>query len=129
MEPHVGIIFLAPDDRLHIDSTPAAVATPYGNLMTHEKGHPDYWEELQRNGLVPKDFEYDEVARGRVTWNPRCGIAFLMLDHCILRRPDLVKQIREAMHLPLGAATEVSVDSHYVCPGCRARPAEDKDDW
>jgi hypothetical protein len=123
----VGIIFLH-GSQLHIDSTPVANAVPYGDLLTHERGHPDYWEELQRRGAVPSDVEYDEVPRGRVTYAPKQGKALLFLDRCILRRPELVVQIREGMHLPPGSATEVSSDSHYVCPGCRRTP-EDEEDW
>jgi hypothetical protein len=123
----VGIIFFH-GNRLWIDSTLVNDAVDYGELKTHEKGHPDYWEELQRRGLVPREFEYDEVPRGRVTYAPKLGRALLFLDGCILIRPDLVIQIRKAMHLPPGAATEVRGDSHYVCPSCRRIP-EDEEDW
>ena len=92
------------------------------------RAHPDYWEELQRGGLVPRDVEYDEIARSRVTWSPRKGIALLMLDRCVLNRPDLVAQIRERMYLPASAATEVKGDSHYICPGCRPAADEDEED-
>ena len=127
--PAVGIIFMRGDD-LWIDSTPAADAVYYGALKTHEKGHPDFWEELQGRGVVPRDEEYDEVARGRVSFDPKQGTAMLMLDQCILHRPDLVDRIRREMRLPAGAATEVRPDSHYVCPGCRQRPKEDvEEDW
>ena len=105
---HVGIIFY--HGTLHIDSTPATDAVHYGDLMTHEKGHPDYWEELKQRAVVPSDVEYDEVPRGRVTYAPKLGRALLFLDGCILIRPDLVIQIRKAMHLPPGAATEVRGD-------------------
>ena len=128
MESSVGIIFLF-GNSVFIDSTPVSSAIPYGDLRTHEKGHPDYWQELQSHRAVPTDVEYDEVARGRVTWNPRKGIALLMLDRCILSRPDLVEEIRERMHLPGGTATEVSRDSHYFCPGCRPQPKDDDEDW
>ena len=123
----VGIIF-SHGNSLWIDSTPVNEAVDYGELKTHEKGHPDYWEELQRRGVVPSDVEYDEVPRGRVTYAPKLGRALLFLDGCILIRPDLVIQIRKAMHLPPGAANEVRGDSHYVCPSCRRIP-EDEEDW
>jgi|ERR1035437_12541 hypothetical protein len=93
-----------------------------------EPRHSDYWDDLQRRGLVPSDVEYDEVSRGCVTFNPRSGIALLMLDPCILGRPESVKKIREAMHLTAVSATEVSGDSHYRCPGCRHRPKNKADD-
>ncbi|HZL51247.1 MAG TPA: hypothetical protein VFC37_09900 [Terracidiphilus sp.] len=125
----VGIIFLL-GNTLLIDSTPVDYASDYGALKTHEKGHPDYWEELQHRGAVPAEVEYDQVPRGRVTADPKRGTVLLFLDRCILRRSDLVDRIREVMHLPPGAATEVGTDSHYVCPGCSPmhQPADDDDD-
>jgi hypothetical protein len=43
----------------------------------------------------------------------------------------LVVHIREVMLLPAGSATEVSGDSHYVCPGCRPmhQPENGDEDW
>ena len=126
----VGIIFFH-GNSLWIDSTPVNEAVDYGELKTHEKGHPEYWEELQRRGVVPREFEYDEVARGRVTADPKRGTFLLLLDRCIRSRQDLVDHIREVMHLPAGSATEVSGDSHYVCPGCRPmhQPENGDEDW
>lgn len=121
----VGIIFLF-EGSLHFDTTPVSSAIFYGDLQTHENGHPDFWADLQGSGKVPMDVEYDEAARGRVTYDPKRGVAMLMLDRCILRRHDLVAHIREVMHLPPKEGTEVSRDSHYVCPGCSKRS---KDDW
>jgi hypothetical protein len=126
----VGIIFLY-GNSLWIDSTLVNDAADYGELKTHEEGHPEYWEELQRRGVVPREFEYDEVARGRVTADPKRGTFLLLLDRCIRSRQDLVDHIREVMHLPAGSATEVSGDSHYVCPGCRPmhQPENGDEDW
>jgi hypothetical protein len=67
----VGIVFMRGDD-LWIDSTLVSHAGDYGELKTHEKGHADYWEELQAQHLVPADEEYDEVSRGRVSYDKRC---------------------------------------------------------
>jgi len=128
LSAEVGIIFLR-ENRLWIDSIPVNEAADYGALKTHEKGHPDYWEELQRRGVVPGDVEYDEVPRGRVTADPRQGTFLLLLDRCILRRIDFIVSIRKTMHLPAGAATEVGSDSHYVCPGCRPAQESEDDDW
>ena len=67
----VGIVFMRGDD-LWIDSTLVSHAGDYGELKTHEKGHADYWEELQAQHLVPADEECDEVSRGRVSYDKRC---------------------------------------------------------
>jgi hypothetical protein len=131
MEGQVGIIFMRGDD-LWIDSTPITDAVDYGLLKTHEKGHPDFWEELQNRGSVPRDEEYDEIPRGRVNFQTRKKVYYLFLDRCIRERPEMVSRIFEALHLPPVPATKVDGDSHYVCPGCRPkhRTVEGEDaDW
>src|ERR1035438_22450 len=96
----VGIIFIQ-GNNLWIDSTPVNIAVDYGALKTHEKGHPDYWEELQRRGVVPSDVEYDEVPRGRVTYAPKLGRALLFLDGCILirRSEEHTSELQSLRHL------------------------------
>lgn len=39
MTPHIGIIFVY-GDRLHIESTPVAAATPNGDLLTNRRATP-----------------------------------------------------------------------------------------
>lgn len=117
MDGKVGIIFMR-GGRLSIDGTPVADAVDYGALKTHLKGHPDYRAELQTHGAVPLDEEYDEVPRGRVTYDTKKKLYYLFLDRCISRRTERVSQIVKAMHLPPSPATEVLADSHCRCPGC-----------
>ena len=114
--PEVGVFFLV-GDHIYIDSTPITSACVYGECLTHEPGHPGFWERLQEEGSVPKDDEYDEYPRGRITWNSRVGEAYLFVDRCIKTRPQAVEQIMDRMHLP--SATLVRLDSHYRCPNCR----------
>ena len=115
MDGKVGIIFMRGDD-LWIDCTPVGDAVDYGTLKTHDKGHPSYWEQLQERHAVPADEEYDEIPRGRVTYDTRKKVYLLFLDRCIRERPDVVSRIFMAMHLPPVPATEVGGDSHYICP-------------
>ena len=110
MDGKVGIIFMRGND-LWIDSTPVRDAVDYGALKTHNQGHPSYWEQLQERHAVPMDEEYDEVPRGRVTYDTRKQVYFLFLDRCIRERPDIVSEIFMAMHLPPVPATEVGGDS------------------
>lgn len=124
----VGIVFMRGDD-LWIDSTPVIHAVDYGELKTHEKGHADYWEELQAQHLVPADEEYDEVSRGRVSYDIGKDLYYLFLDRCIRSRPKMVSRIFQAMHLPPWPATQVGGDSHYVCPGCKGKELDEGPDW
>ncbi len=131
MDGEVGIIFMRGND-LWIDATPISNAVDYGALKTHDTGHPAYWEQLQERGAVPRDEEYDEIPRGRVTYDTRRKTFLLFLDRCISKRPAMVSRIFATLHLPPIPATEVGGDSHYVCPGCHPSPKDESDedeDW
>ena len=85
-------------------------------MKTHDRGHEDFWEQLQARGLVPGDEEYDECPRGRVCYDTRRRIFRLYLDKCIAGNKDAVSRIMHAMNLP--PATGAELDAHYKCPGC-----------
>ena len=53
------------------DSTPLSEAEPYGDVLTHAKGHIDYWTELQERGAIPIEVEYEEPPRGRVGYDSK----------------------------------------------------------
>lgn len=120
--PKVGIVFVH-GECLWVDSTPIDDAILYGEVLTHDKSHADYWQELQACGAVPSDEEYDEVPRGRVCYDTRSRVYHLYLDGCILRDREMVKKIIRAMTLP-SARTEINTDSHYRCPTCMSGPSE-----
>ena len=118
--PKVGILFVH-DNYAWIDSTPVDQATLYGTVLTHDKGHDAYWEELQASGSVPRDEEYDECPRGRVCYDTKTKTFHLYLDRCILKRQELVERIIRTMNLPPEILTETRLDSHYRCPKCMHR--------
>ena len=89
--PKVGILFVH-DNYPWIDSTPLDEAVLYGDVLTHDKGHDTFWEELQVSGSVPRDEEYDEYPRGRVCYDAKTKAFRLYLDRCILRRKEIVEQ-------------------------------------
>ena len=121
--PRVGIFFVQ-DKYLWIDSTPVEEALLYGDVQTHDKGHDAFWEELQASGSVPRDEEYDECPRGRVSYDTKTKTFHLYLDRCILKRKDLVERIICAMNLPPESLAETRLDSHYRCPECMHRSNE-----
>ena len=46
-EPRVGIFWLV-DGKPLIDVAPLSEAEPYGDHLTHPRGHPEVWEQWQR---------------------------------------------------------------------------------
>jgi hypothetical protein len=120
-EPHVSIFWLI-NGRVLIDSTPLGEAEPYGDYLTHPRGHAAVWEQYQRNGVFP-EMEYEEPPRGRVMYNTKTRQFTLLADRCILKRKDLVAEIKKELGLPRN--TKVGDDSHYRCSDClRYRPDE-----
>ena len=114
-EPHVGIFWIVQRKSI-IDSTPLSEAEPYGDFLTHPRGHAEVWEALQQNGAVPSDMEYEEFPRGRAMYNTQTRQFTLLADRCILSDKILVRTLMSALRLPRN--TELSADSHYQCPGC-----------
>lgn len=114
-EPLLGIFWLI-DGKLVIDSGALSEGEPYDNNLTHPRGHVHVWEQWQRIGNVPADVPYEEPPRGRVTFNVKTSNFLLLADRCILRRKDIVKQIKDALHLPKN--TEIGTDPHYRCSKC-----------
>ena len=130
--PSVGIFFVY-DNRPLIDSTPVNEAQPYGDFKGHAKGHPDFWRNLQRNGIVPADVEYDEVPRGRVGFDNKEKCFLIFMDKCILENHGLVDRIRTSLSLPSASTAPPRLDSHYKCPGCKKKSVgelkQEEEDW
>lgn len=120
-EPRVGI-FWAIDGKPLIDTTPLSQAEPYGDCLTHPRGHAAVWEQYQASGRVPKEAEYEEFPRGRVMYNSRTRRFSFLADKCILRNAKLIRIIMSELHLPRN--TEKSADSHYRCSSCLHRWAD-----
>lgn len=121
----VGIFWIY-NGKLIADSTPLSHAEPYGEVLTHAKGHIDYWTELQQRGAVPIDVEYEMPPRGRAGYNTKKQEFFLLADACVIADAAAVQSIIAAFHLP--EDTEPMPDSHYRCAQC-LRGNEDDDDW
>ena len=117
--PKVGILFVV-RNLILIESTDLARGELYGDFIGHERGHEQFWEDLQAQGRVPRDVDYVEVPRGRVTFSSRTGQYLLLLDRCILRQPKLVREIRRRLNLP-SRGLQVSSDGHYRCAVCMSR--------
>jgi hypothetical protein len=114
-EPRFGIFWLV-KKTLVIDSTRLSEADDYGDFKTHSRSHLDVWEQFQRDAKVPRESEYEEFPRGRVTYNRKTRRFTLLADSCILRAKGIVTKIMSEMNLP--RKTETDIDSHYRCFAC-----------
>lgn len=125
MPASVGIVWGVPDGRpgLHLvtDLTPLAEAEPYGNCLTHPRGHYEVWERwrrlgpagLQRRGLpiAIASHEYEEFPRGRVVFHAG-SFRFMLYADPRLWRPPVLGSILRAFGLD-PARCDVRADLHY----------------
>jgi hypothetical protein len=114
-ESRVGIFWVLNGEPL-IDCAPLREGEPYGDHLTHPRGHAEVWERWQRNGTVLPDMEYEEAPRGRVMYNTKTRRFTLLADKCILRDKNVVRRIMSELRLP--RSTETGTDSHYRCFVC-----------
>jgi hypothetical protein len=62
-------------------------------------GHDSFWKNLQRNGIVPPDVEYDEVPRGRVDYDRNENKFHVYVDPCIFFDRKALDEIDRDFHL------------------------------
>ena len=131
-QPQVGIFFVY-EGRLLMEGTPVGNAEPYGDFKGHKRGHPDFWQMLQRNDIVPQNVEYDEVPRGRVGYEVKEQKFLVLMDKCILENQCIVDQIGRDLNLRSSNTAPPRLDSHYKCPGCamksKAQLLKEEADW
>jgi hypothetical protein len=118
-EPMVGIFWLY-NSGLIVHGMPLPEAEKYGDCLTSPISHIDYWTELQHNGKVSRDVEYEEPPRGRVVFDVGKQQFVVYADRCILTRQDVVRQIVAQMALPSDVTT--ATDAHYRCYRCIYHP-------
>ena len=114
-EPRLGIFWLV-DGKLLIDSSPLSKCEEYGDHWNYPGSHIDVWEQRRRVGKAPAGSEYEEYARGRVMCDMKSKRFTLLADRCILRRKDLIADIKKALCLP--KQTSLGTDPHYRCFTC-----------
>ena len=121
----VGIVWGVRDGngprRLVIDSTPLVEAEPYGDFLTHPRGHHEVWDDwhqlgpagLARRGLptVIAWHEYEHFPRGRVVFDTQSHRFTLYADRK-LQVPGTIRQVLAAFALN-PALCHVHSDLHY----------------
>ena len=105
------------DRKLWIESTPLEEAGNYGELKIHDGDHVHYWDRLILEGMVPRSPDYEDIPRGRVSFNTSTGRYLLLLDRCILRQKNIVALIKQQLRLTR-EGIDTDTDSHYRCADC-----------
>ena len=102
-------------------AVPLEQATPYGDMLTVDTGHFEYWSELARRGAYPLReagiptapvwSEYEEWPRGRVLYDLTAQRFVIRADRQ-LHRPAFVRLIADRFRIAL-AGTVILPDDHY----------------
>lgn len=121
----VGIFWGIPEPdgswTILIDTTSLAEAEPYGEFLTHPRGHYEVWTRWQKTRAVPvanrfilqsiADHEYEFFPRGRIVYNTGTGSFILYADRR-LQQEATIAQITSEFGLAAGAFA-VRADEHY----------------
>ena len=121
--PEVGIFWLL-GKRILLDTTSIEEAESWVEFKTHPRDHIIMWGVYQNAGVVSEDQEYEEVPRGRVSYDTRAEQYLFLADRCILTNKSLVGKIIGKMNLS-HKNTKIDSDAHYRCSKCMAAQAED----
>jgi hypothetical protein len=122
--PRVGIFWLIAESGREVlitDSVPLSQGEPYGNCITHPRGHYEMWERWRRagafwlahNGLPTAicQTEYEEHPRGRIVYERSADLFVIYADRR-LQSARTINRIVEAFRLP-AERFAVRSDDHY----------------
>jgi hypothetical protein len=121
----VGIFWLVPDSPrapvLVTDKEPLAMAEPYGDFLTHPRGHYEVWSDWKHRGarflraqgwpLAILTTEYEVFPRGRAVFHIPSNTFWIYADRR-LRNGPAIKAITASLGLS-DEAFEVKSDEHY----------------
>jgi hypothetical protein len=103
------------------DATPLAEAEPYGDFLTHPRGHYDVWSNWQKlnpaallRQAIPQAVayhEYEDFPRGRIVFQIKSR-QFIVYADRRLQHPDVLTEIADLFALDPGTFV-VRSDAHY----------------
>jgi hypothetical protein len=125
MTSHIGIFWGIPNPdhswRILIDKISLADAEPYGDFLTHPRGHYDVWGKWQKlnatalaKRAIPEAVafhEYEDFPRGRIVYHVKTRQFVIYADRR-LQRPDILADIVSLFSLSPGGFI-VRFDAHY----------------
>lgn len=121
----VGIFWGIPEPdhswTILMDATSLADAEPYGDFLTHPRGHYEVWSQWRRNRTAPvasrsirraiADHEYEFFPRGRIVYNTVTGIFIVYADRR-LQQETTITAIASEFRLTVGTFI-IRSDAHY----------------
>jgi hypothetical protein len=107
----VGIFWIY-DGMLIPESIPYTEGEDYGEFVNGKTNHYDFWRSVQR--IVPKlrDFEYEQIPRGRVIFSRRDGKFHIYGSEQFVKNEAEKKMVLEAFSIAASEAV-FRFDEHY----------------
>ena len=116
--------FYAIGGRLVFDVKPLSRADRQGDDVSSNLTHYEQWKPLFESFRKKNpDFnitDHEFCPRGRVIYNIKEDIYYLLIDRCIKKSKKMMTEIFSKMNLPK-KKTKVTTDFHYKCAKCRAQ--------
>lgn len=123
--PSLGIFWWVPGNlgghSLVVDTVPLAEAEPYGDCLTHPRGHHEVWEQWRRLGhaklrargipVVVIGQEYETFPRGRIVFHEPEKTFWIYADRRLQQR-GIIAEIERAFGL-VSSKCVVKSDAHY----------------
>lgn len=112
--PRLGIFWII-DGEVVAFSVTRDRAEHIGGFGNYPHGHAQLWPLVQRGIPALAKVEYDELPRGRVTFDARTQMFNLWMPSALVRQSEVVCRVRSQFDLP-ELRTLVGADAHYDPP-------------
>jgi hypothetical protein len=109
--PEVGTFYVITGE-LWLNSTPIPEARQLREVIIQSGNHRSYWTNLRRLIRPLEGVPHDCYPRGQAVFVKATGRYHLYLGPEILTHEPLIRQVRDAMHLP-AVQTEVRLALHF----------------
>jgi len=113
--PKIGIFWLCiKDGKISIffsERISLVFGEKYGSFIVAQIGHYNFWENLKRQKITPKNSNYEDLPRGRVAYNNTTGEYVVYHGNYINSKGGVKTVIKKEFNLKRNTRWEA--DLHY----------------
>ena len=110
----VGIFWIYRGELIQ-ESLPHVEGEVYGEFINGKSGHYEFWKSVQKRVPALRNYEYDEVPRGRVIFSKRDGKFHIYGSEQFVKNEEERNMVLKAFNIPEAEAV-FRFDEHYqIC--------------